>query len=132
MAVTVSTMFITVHDPEEALGFYRDALGLEVRQDVENGGFRWVTLGAPGQDVDVVLSQAHGGRSSTEAEALLALVTQGSMQAAIFRSDDLAATFDALVESGAEALEEPKDQFWGVRDCAFRDPSGNLVRIAQA
>jgi len=132
MAVTVSTMFITVHDPEEALGFYRDALGLEVRQDVENSGFRWVTLGAPGQDVDIVLSQAHGGRSSTEAVALLALVTQGSMQAAIFRSDDLAATFDALVESGAEVLEEPKDQFWGVRDCAFRDPSGNLVRIAQA
>lgn len=119
-------------DPEAALGFYRDALGLKVRQDVENGGFRWVTLGAPGQDVDIVLSQANGGRSSTEAEALLALVTQGSMQAAIFRSDDLAATFDALVESGAEVLEEPKDQFWGVRDCAFRDPSGNLVRIAQA
>ena len=132
MAVTVSTMFITVHDPEEALGFYRDALGLEVRQDVENGGFRWVTLGAPGQNVDIVLSQAHGGRSSTEGEALLALVTQGSMQAAIFRSDDLAETFDSLVESGAEVLEEPKDQFWGVRDCAFRDPSGNLVRIAQA
>jgi len=121
-----------VPDPEAALGFYRDALGLKVRQDVENGGFRWVTLGAPGQDVDIVLSQANGGRSSTEAEALLALVTQGSMQAAIFRSDDLAATFDALVESGAEVLEEPKDQFWGVRDCAFRDPSGNLVRIAQA
>ncbi|WP_338751826.1 VOC family protein [Janibacter alittae] len=132
MAITVSTMFITVDDPEKALGFYRDALGLEVRQDVENGGFRWVTLGAPGQDVDIVLSQAHGGRSSTEADALLALVTQGSLQAAIFRSDDLEATFDALVESGAEVLEEPTDQFWGVRDCAFRDPSGNLVRIAQA
>lgn len=132
MAVTVSTMYITVHDPEEALGFYRDALGLEVRQDVENSGFRWVTLGAPGQDVDIVLSQAHGGRSPAEADALLALVTQGAMQAAIFRSDDLAATFDALVESGAEVLEQPKDQFWGVRDCAFRDPSGNLVRIAQA
>lgn len=132
MAVTVSKMFITVHDPDSALPFYRDALGLEVRQDVENDGFRWVTLTAPGQDVDVVLSQPHGGRSQSEGDALLTLVTQGSMQAAIFRSDDLEATFDRLVESGAEVLEEPTDQFWGVRDCAFRDPSGNLVRIEQA
>ena len=132
MAVTVSKMFITVHDPEAALGFYRDALGLEVRQDVENGGFRWVTLGAPGQDVDIVLSQPHGGRSETEGDALLTLVTQGSMQAAIFSAEDLDVTFDRLVASGAEVLEEPTDQFWGVRDCAFRDPSGNLVRIAQA
>lgn len=125
-------MFITVDDPEAALAFYRDALGLEVRQDVENAGFRWITLGAPGQDVDIVLSQAHGGRSTTEADALLKLVTQGSLQAAIFSSDDLEATFDALVQSGAEVLEEPKDQFWGVRDCAVRDPAGNMVRVAQA
>lgn len=116
----------------EALGFYRDALGLEVRQDVENNGFRWVTLGAPGQDIDIVLSQPHGGRSPAEGDALSALVTQGPMPAAIFSSDDLEATFDRLVESGAEVLEEPTDQFWGARDCAFRDPSGNLVRIAQA
>ncbi len=132
MQVNVSKMFITVHDPEAALAFYRDALGLEVRLDVENDGFRWVTLGAPGQDVDIVLSQPHGGRSPAEGDALLSLVTQGALQAAIFSSDDLDATFDRLVESGAEVLEEPKDQFWGVRDCAFRDPSGNLVRIAQA
>ena len=129
MAVNVSKMFITVHDPDEALGFYRDALGLEVRQDVENNGFRWVTLGAPGQDIDIVLSQPHGGRSPAEGDALLALVTQGSMQAAIFSADDLEATFDKLEESGAEVLEEPTDQFWGVRDCAFRDPSGNLVEF---
>ena len=132
MAVTVSKMFITVHDPDAALGFYRDALGLEVRQDVRNDGFRWVTLAAAGQDVDIVLSQPHGGRSQSEGDALLALVTQGSMQAAIFRADDLEATFDRVVASGAEVLEEPTDQFWGVRDCAFRDPSGNLVRIEQA
>ena len=79
-----------------------------------------------------MLSQPHGGRSPAEGDALLALVTQGAMQAAIFSVDDLEATFDKLVESGAEVLEEPTDQFWGVRDCAFRDPSGNLVRIAQA
>ncbi len=132
MAVTISQTFIPVHDPEEALGFYRDALGFEVRLDVEAGGFRWVTVGSPGQDVDIVLFQPHGGRSQTEGDALLTLVTQGSMQAAIFRSDDLDATFETLRASGAEVLQEPTSQPWGARDCAVRDPSGNLVRIAQA
>ena len=131
MAKLVSAMFIPVHDPDAALGFYRDALDLEVRKDVSNGGFRWVTLGAPGQDVDIVLSQPHAGRSETEGDALLALVTKGALQAAIFRSDNLDATFEKVRASGAEILEEPKDQFWGVRDCAVRDPSGNLVRIQQ-
>ncbi len=131
MAVTVSTMFIPVHDPDAALGFYRDALGLEVRNDVAAGGFRWVTVGAAGQDLDVVLFQPHGGRSPVEGDALLALVTQGSLQAAIFRSDDLDATFERVRASGAEVLQEPAAQPWGARDCAFRDPSGNLVRIAQ-
>jgi catechol 2,3-dioxygenase-like lactoylglutathione lyase family enzyme len=132
MAITVSTMFIPVHDPEEALTFYRDGLGLEVRDDVASDGFRWITVGAPGQDVAIVLSQPHGGRSQAEGDALLTLVTQGSIQAAIFRSDDLDATFDKLQASGAEVLQEPVSQPWGARDCAFRDPSGNLVRIAQA
>jgi catechol 2,3-dioxygenase-like lactoylglutathione lyase family enzyme len=132
MAVNVSTMFITVHDPDAALGFYRDALGLEVRNDVESDGFRWVTVGTPGQDVDIVLSQPHGGRSQTEGDALLSLVTQGALQAAIFRSDDLDATFEQIRASGAEVLQEPASRPWGARDCAFRDPSGNLVRIAQA
>jgi catechol 2,3-dioxygenase-like lactoylglutathione lyase family enzyme len=131
MTVTVSTMFISVHDPEEALTFYRDGLGLDVRKDITNGDFRWITLGTPGHDVDIVLSQPHGGRSQTEGDALLTLVTQGSLQAAIFTADDLDATFEKLRASGAEVLSEPADQFWGVRDCAFRDPSGNLVRIAQ-
>ncbi len=130
--ITVSAMFITVNDPDEALGFYRDALGLEVRNDVAADGYRWVTVGAPGESLDIVLSQPHGGRSPAEGDALQALVTQGSMQAAIFRSDDLDATFEAVRASGAEVLQEPVTQPWGARDCAFRDPSGNLVRIAQA
>jgi len=133
MAITVSTMFISVNDPDEALGFYRDALGLEVRNDVASDGFRWVTVGAPGQDdISIVLSQPHGGRSQAEGDALLTLVTQGSLQAAIFSSDDLDATFEKVQASGAEVLQEPTSQPWGARDCAFRDPSGNLVRIAQA
>jgi len=133
MAITVSPMFISVNDPDEALGFYRDALGLEVRNDVASDGFRWVTVGAPGQDdISIVLSQPHGGRSQAEGDALLTLVTQGSLQAAIFSSDDLDATFEKVQASGAEVLQEPTSQPWGARDCAFRDPSGNLVRIAQA
>jgi uncharacterized glyoxalase superfamily protein PhnB len=79
-----------------------------------------------------VLTQPHGGRSQTEGDALLALVTQGSLQAAIFKTDDLDATFERVKASGAEVLDEPKSQPWGVRDCAVRDPSGNLVRIQQA
>jgi catechol 2,3-dioxygenase-like lactoylglutathione lyase family enzyme len=132
MTVTVSTMFISVGDPEAALGFYRDALGLEVRKDVSANDFRWITVGTPGHDVDIVLSQPHGGRSPAEGDALLGLVTKGAMQAAIFRTDDLDATFERVRASGAEVLDPPTDQPWGVRDCAVRDPSGNLVRIAQA
>lgn len=131
MTVFLSAMFISVHDPEAALGFYRDALGLEVRADVASEGFRWVTVGSPGQDVDIVLSQPHGGRSQTEGDALLALVTQGSLQAAIFHCEDLDATFERVRSSGAEVLQEPASRPWGVRDCAFRDPSGNLVRIQE-
>ncbi len=132
MTISVSTMFITVNDPDEALEFYRDALGLEVRMDVSSDGFRWVTVGAPGQDLAVVLSQPHGGRSQTEGDQLEALVTKGALQAAIFATDDLDATFERVRASGAEVLQEPASQPWGARDCAFRDPSGNLVRIAQA
>ena len=132
MAISLSHTFIPVHDPDAALGFYRDALGLEVRNDVASEGFRWITVGAPGQAVDIVLFQPHGGRSQADGDALLTLVTKGSLQAAIFRSDDLDTTFEKVRASGAEVLEEPTSQPWGARDCAFRDPSGNLVRIAQA
>ncbi|MDE3140040.1 MAG: VOC family protein, partial [Acidobacteriota bacterium] len=104
----------------------------EVRADVASEGFRWVTVGAPGQDVDIVLSQPHGGRSPADGDALQALVSKGALQAAIFRADDLAATFERLSAAGVEVLQEPTDQPWGVRDCAVRDPSGNMVRIQQA
>lgn len=132
MAVTVSSMFVPVTDPEGALAFYRDALGLEVRNDVSAGEHRWVTVGAPGQDVDIVLFPPHGGRSSQEGDVIEGLVAQGSLQAAIFGADDLDAVFEQVRASGAEVLQEPMEQPWGARDCAFRDPSGNLVRIAQA
>jgi catechol 2,3-dioxygenase-like lactoylglutathione lyase family enzyme len=125
-------MFIPVHDPDEALAFYRDALELEVRNDVASNGFRWVTVGAPGQSVSIVLFQPHGGLSEADGDALLSLVTKGALQAAIFDAEDLDTTFEKLRASGAEVLQEPVSQPWGARDCAFRDPSGNLIRIAQA
>ncbi len=132
MAVTISTTFIPVHDADEALGFYRDALGLEVRNDVGADGMRWVTVGTPGHDVDIVLFPPHGGGSQDDGDALLALTAKGALQAAIFAADDLDATFERVQASGAEVLQEPASQPWGARDCAFRDPSGNMVRIAQA
>jgi len=131
MAVTDSAMFIPVHDPDAALGFYRDALGLEVGADVASEGFRWVIVGAPGQNVDIVLFQPRGGRSQADGDALLSLVTQGSLQAAIFRSDDLDTTLEKVRASGAEVVQEPMSQPGGVRGCAFRDPSGDPLRIAQ-
>jgi catechol 2,3-dioxygenase-like lactoylglutathione lyase family enzyme len=133
MTISLSHCYLTVHDPEVALGFYRDALGLEVRNDVAADGFRWVTLTPPGQpEIEIVLVEPGAGHSPADGETLLALLTKGSLTGAIFRTDDLDSTFEKVRASGAEVLQEPADQFWGVRDCAFRDPSGNLIRIAQA
>ena len=133
MTVSLSTVHVTVDDPDAALTFYRDTLGLTVRNEVARDGFRWIVLSPGSQpEIQIVLSQPHGGRSPVEGDALLSLVTKGSLQAAIFRSDDLDATFEKVRASGAEVLQEPASRPWGARDCAFRDPSGNLVRIAQA
>ncbi|MBO3086032.1 VOC family protein [Cellulomonas fengjieae] len=133
--MTISLQFtnITVTDVDEALGFYRDALGLEVRNDVSSGGFRWVTLGTDAQPgLGIVLSEPHAGRSQAEGDAIQELLTKGSLPMLVFASDDLDKTFEAVRASGAEVLQEPKDQGWGPRDCAFRDPSGNHLRISQA
>jgi catechol 2,3-dioxygenase-like lactoylglutathione lyase family enzyme len=132
MTLAVASMFIPVNDPEEALVFYRDALGLNVLADVANGGFRWITVAAPNDSVNIVLFQPHGGRSDADGDALQTLMTKGSLQAAIFRTDDLDGLFDTVRKAGADVLEEPTQQPWGVRDCAFRDPSGNMVRIQEA
>ncbi|WP_105974787.1 VOC family protein [Streptomyces geranii] len=132
MDIALQYCHITVNDPDEALAFYRDALGFEVRNDVASGGFRWVTLGSPAQpDLDLVLSEPHAGRSPADGDALQELLTKGVMPMFVFRTDDLDAMFEKVRASGAEVLQEPMDQQWGPRDCAFRDPSGNLVRISQ-
>lgn len=129
---TVKYVPVTVLDIDEALEFYRDALGLEVVQDVSNTGFRWVSLAVPGQGLSLVLSAPGAGRSEEDAAALERLVAKGAMGGLILEVGDLQATFETLSAAGAEVLQEPMDQPWGPRDAAFRDPSGNMVRINQA
>lgn len=132
MTIELQYCHITVNDPDESLGFYRDALGLELRNDVASGDFRWVTLGSPDQPgLEIVLSEPHAGRSQADGDALQELLTKGVLTQVVFRSDDVDAAFEKVRASGAEVLQEPMDQPWGPRDCAFRDPSGNMVRISQ-
>ena len=133
MAIALQYCHVTVNDPDESLGFYRDALGLEVLNDVGSGGFRWVTLGSPDlSGPEIVLSEPHAGRSQADGDALQELLTKGVLPMTVFRAGDLDAAFEKVRASGAEVLQEPIDQPWGPRDCAFRDPSGNMVRISQA
>jgi predicted enzyme related to lactoylglutathione lyase len=134
MTVSISVVHVIVDDPDAALVFYRDILGLTVRNEVSRDRFRWITLSTESQpEIQIVLSQPHAGRSQEDGDALAALLAKGELRTLHFRSDDLDATFEKLAEApGAEVLQEPMDQGWGPRDCSFRDPSGNTVRIAQA
>jgi catechol 2,3-dioxygenase-like lactoylglutathione lyase family enzyme len=134
MDLKVSHCFVAVHDHEQALGFYRDALGMEVRTDVGFEGMRWVTLTSPSQpEVEVVLEPASADPSTspTDKKALEELLAKGMLRGVAFSSDDVDALFERVRKSGAEVLQEPMDQPYGMRDCAFRDPSGNLIRINQ-
>src|SRR4249919_201166 len=131
MDLTLSTSFIQVHDPDLALAFYRDALGLELRNDVARGDFRWITVGGASQpDVAIVLTNYVNG-GPDDGYALAALLAKGALNGVHFHTDDLEATFEKVRDSGAEIVSEPADQPWGARDFAVRDPSGNLVRVDQ-
>lgn len=133
MTIGIKFSHITVNDVDEAVAFYRDGLGFEVSNDVANGGFRWVTLGSASQPgVEIVLSEPHAGRSQADGDAMQELLTKGVLPGMVFASDDVDATFERAQATGAEVMQEPMDQSWGPRDCAFRDPSGNIIRIAQA
>ena len=132
MAIKLSTCFITVNDPDAAVAFYRDVLGLEVRRDVPQGQFRWITVGSPAQpDVGIVLSNFVDG-SADDVDFIRALVAKGGLNAAHFSASDVDEVFARARAAHAEIVSEVADQPWGVRDCAFRDPSGNLVRVDQA
>jgi catechol 2,3-dioxygenase-like lactoylglutathione lyase family enzyme len=131
MNLTLSRCFVQVHDPDLALAFYRDALGLELRDDVASEGFRWITVGAATQPgVAIVLTNYLCG-SAADGDALAALVAKGVLNGVHFHTDDLDGTFEKVRASGADIVQEPTEQPWGTRDCAVRDPSGNLVRIDQ-
>jgi predicted enzyme related to lactoylglutathione lyase len=133
MTITLQYTNITVHDVDESLAFYRDALGLDVQNDVSSGDYRWVTLGSDAQPgLGIVLSVPHAGRSQADGDAMRELLTKGVLPMLVFSTDDLDGIFEAVRASGAEVLQEPMDQPWGPRDCAFRDPSGNTVRISAA
>ncbi|HEY4452093.1 MAG TPA: VOC family protein [Solirubrobacteraceae bacterium] len=131
MNLTLSQCFVLVDDPDRALAFYRDQLGLELRNDVARGDFRWITVGAASQPgVAIVLTNYLNG-SPADADALAGLLAKGALNGVHFHTDDLDETFAKLRSSGAEIVQEPTDQPWGARDCAVRDPSGSLVRIDQ-
>ena len=133
MSVSISGVHIAVDDVDAAVKFYRDTLGLKVTREVENDGFHWITLVTESQpEIQIVLSEPHAGRCKEDGDALAALLAKGSLGMVQFQSDDLNDTFDKVAaNTDAEVLQEPADQFWGVRDAAFRDPAGNTVRIAQ-
>ena len=134
MNITLSTCFIAVDDHDKALAFYRDVLGLEVRNDVSFEGMRWVTVGAPPQpDVSIVLEPplADPNATAKDREAMAELLAKGLLRAVIFSTDDVDATFERIRAAGGEVLQEPIDQPYGVRDCAFRDPAGNMLRFNQ-
>ena len=131
MELTLSTCFVQVHDPDVALAFYRDTLGLEVRNDVSNQGFRWITVGSAAQPgVSIVITNYLNG-SPGDNNVIAGLIAKGALNGVHFRADDLDAAFEKVRAAGAEIVQEPTEQFWGTRDFAVRDPSGNLVRIAQ-
>jgi catechol 2,3-dioxygenase-like lactoylglutathione lyase family enzyme len=134
MTTSLSGVHVTVDDPDAAISFYRDTLGLTVRNEVANGGFRWITLVTDSQpEIGIVLSQPHAGRSQEDGDALAALLAKGALPMIQLRCDNLDATFDKINSApGVEVLQEPADQFWGVRDFAVRDPAGNMVRVEQA
>ncbi|CAM5250133.1 VOC family protein OS=Streptomyces tendae OX=1932 GN=GUR47_01405 PE=4 SV=1 [Streptomyces tendae] len=134
MDINLSQCFIAVDDHDRALAFYRDVLGMEVRNDVGFEGMRWVTVGSPAQpDVDVVLEPplADPNASAADREAMAELLAKGHLRGIVLATDDVDAAFEHVRAAGAEVLQEPVDQHYGVRDCAFRDPAGNMVRLKQ-
>jgi predicted enzyme related to lactoylglutathione lyase len=134
MTLTIHASFLPADDPEKSLAFYRDAVGFEVRNDVGYGTRRWITVGPPDQpQTSIVLHPpaVDPGLTDEERRTIAELMAKGSYAAIVLGSSDLAGTFERVQASGAEVVQEPADQPYGVRDCAFRDPAGNLVRINQ-
>lgn len=132
MDITIHSTFLPHDDPEASLAFYRDTLGFEVRNDVAYGGMRWITVGPAGQPgTSIVLAPpaAAPGITADERRTIAEMMAKGTYAMLILASTDLDATFERLQASGADVIQEPTQQPYGVRDCAFRDPAGNHIRI---
>ncbi|TRW46832.1 VOC family protein [Georgenia yuyongxinii] len=134
MEITIHYAFLPQTDPDAALAFYRDTLGFEVRNDVGYEDMRWITVGPPNQPATSIVLQppaADPGITDGERRTILELIAKGSYAGVTLATDDLDGLFERLQARGADVVQEPTDQPYGVRDCAFRDPTGNLIRINQ-
>jgi catechol 2,3-dioxygenase-like lactoylglutathione lyase family enzyme len=134
MDITIHSTMLPHEDPEASLAFYRDTLGFELRNDVEYGGMHWLTLGPSGQPgTSIVLypPAATPGLTDDERATVAEMMAKGTFASINLATDDLDGTFEKLEARDAEVVQEPTEQPYGIRDCAFRDPSGNLIRIQE-
>ena len=132
MDVTIYQTYLPHTDPEDSLAFYRDILGFEVRNDVEYEGLHWITVGPadqPGTSIVLHPPAADPGITDDERRTITEMMAKGTFAGINLATNDLAGTFEQLESSNADVVQEPTDQPWGVRDCAFRDPAGNMIRI---
>lgn len=134
MDIKIHQTFLLHNDPDASLAFYRDVLGFEVRNDVGYGGMRWITVGPVGQsDTSFVLEPPYAdpGVTDEERNTIVEMMAKGTFARVILAVPDVDAAFEKIQAGGAEVVQEPTDQPYGVRDCAFRDPAGNLIRVNQ-
>ncbi|MFI7125810.1 VOC family protein [Nonomuraea sp. NPDC050153] len=134
MDITIHQTFLPADDPEASLAFYRDILGFEVRNDVGGGAMRWITVGPagrPGTSVVLHPPAADPGITDDERRTILEMMAKGTYASVILATADLDGAFERMKAGGAEVIQEPTEQPWGIRDCAFRDPAGNMVRVNQ-
>lgn len=134
MAITIHSSFLPHTDPDASLAFYRDVLGFEIRNDVGYGDMRWITVGPAGQPQTSIVLQpptADPGITDEERTTIAEMMAKGTFAGILLATDDLDGTFERVEGSVAEVVQEPMDQDWGVRDFAFRDPAGNLIRVQE-
>jgi uncharacterized glyoxalase superfamily protein PhnB len=134
MDISIQASFLPHDDPEASLAFYRDTLGFEVRLDVGSGKMRWITVGPVGQPgTSIVLDppSANPGITDDERRTIAEMMAKGTYATLLLATADLDGTFERLQDSDAEIVQEPTEQPYGIRDCAVRDPAGNLIRIQQ-
>jgi catechol 2,3-dioxygenase-like lactoylglutathione lyase family enzyme len=134
MNITIHSSFLPQDDPDAAVAFYRDTLGFEVRLDVEYGGLHWITVGPPDQPgTSIVLHPpaVDPGITDDERRTITEMMAKGTYATILLATEDLDGTFEKLQAGDAEVVQEPTEQPYGVRDCAVRDPAGNLIRIQE-